>query len=136
VSAQVRGGEGEVLLCRRRHGHFAVQSGDETDVAESCASVEPVTRGTRIAAEIPRGTGIDHLLIRLTPGDAGEMAYCGLDITYRAGARLGLERGAGGYYGVWWPEGSPAALRLMTKDELDDFPYDHEGQLVPEVEGC
>lgn len=98
-------GDAEVLLrvCRRPdpgEGAIGGMRGDD-ELADFCPDLEPLRRGTRLDAEVPRGDSHDYVLVTLLPTGDGPLAYCGLDLTYRSGLRIGRHRDAGGYHAYW-----------------------------------
>jgi hypothetical protein len=102
-------GEVQVRVCRRDAspggGAIGSISGDE-DLRRLCRTLEPLRRGTRLFAEAPDGGSLDYVVVSLSPAAPDDTVfYCGLDLVYRSGARLGIARKAGTNHAVVFPEG-------------------------------
>lgn len=123
-SAQV-----ELRVCRRGgdplDGAIGSLSGD-AEIEGLCPELEPLHRGVHLAAEAPQGDSFDYVLVSLLSSTPDESAfYCGLDLVYRAGNRLGFARQAGSTNAVVHAKGQPfidesgetSALPLAEQDD-------------------
>jgi hypothetical protein len=71
-----------------------VVSGD--DIASHCASLEPLARGTQLPVHAPDEVG-PYLITTLTLRTSDVAVFCGFDLSYRSGWRLGRQNQVGSY---------------------------------------
>lgn len=115
-SAQV-----DLRVCRRGGGPVGGAIGSingDAEIQKLCPELEPLRRGLRLAAEVPQGDSFDYVLVSLVSSTPDEpVFYCGLDLVYRTGSRLGFARKAGTTHAVISPEG---------RDPFGPFPTEQE----------
>ncbi|MDP9393049.1 MAG: hypothetical protein M3Q27_01745 [Actinomycetota bacterium] len=82
-------------------------------IGEHCSSLEPVGAGTRISSTQPDGSPEPYVVAVLTRREPGPQFFCGVDVVYRSGLRVGLDRSAGSVAAVLGDKGDDEDYRTF-----------------------
>lgn len=104
--------DAEILLCDRADGQHVIGSVRDEDLTDYCARTTPVVAGTQLE---PNPAGVDpatYVVVGLTATDTTPQVYCGLDLRYRDGLRLGRASPAGASQAVLNPTHDDSWLHI------------------------